>query len=459
MIGGVGPAARRPVEIRRAGQPRGQIRQGAGPAAPEVADAVTVPAVPLAPHVGEAAQVIAVRLADVPRLGDQLHVRYQRILRDEVEESRDAVERAVLASQRDGEVEPEAVDVHLAHPVAERVHHQPQADWGVDVEAVARARRVEVVARLVRRQAVVGGVVEAAKGEGRAQVIALRSVVEDHVEDDLDAGRVERPDHRLELGHLPARLPGPDLGRVAGVRGEEAQGAVAPVVREPPGSQEAVVDVVVDRQQLDRGNSERPQVVQGSRRGEAGVGPAQGLRNAGMSPAEALDVGLVDDRVGVGDRRRSIAAPVEAVLENQAARHARRRIQVAVAIRVARRVAHDLVAPLDVAVYRPGIRIEEQLVGVAAEAQRRLVRPDDAVAVALTRTHARHEAVPHAAVLFLRAAAAPRGRPHRTGTGPRCRRCPRPRRSSCPSRKWSRPTEMASPAISPSRDDPRWLGL
>ena len=120
-----------------------------------------------------------------------------------------------------------------------------------------------------------------------------------------------------------------------------------------------------------------------------------------MPLAEALDMGFVDDRVGVGDRRRSVAAPIEAIRDDQPARHERRRIERAAVIGVARRVAQDLVAPGDVAVYRPCIRVQEQLVGVAAEAARRRERADDPVAVALTRPNTRHEAVPDPAVHLL----------------------------------------------------------
>jgi len=38
-----------------------------------------------------------------------------------------------------------------------------------------------------------------------------------------------------------------------------------------------------------------------------------------MDLGEALDVGLVDDRVGVGDRGRGVVAPVEAVADDEAA--------------------------------------------------------------------------------------------------------------------------------------------
>ena len=97
-----------------------------------------------------------------------------------------------LAGQRGGQVEPEAVDVHLGDPVAQRVHDQPQRLVVADVEAVAGAGGVVVVALVAGHQPVVGLVVDAAEGQGRAQVVALGGVVVDDVEDDLDAGAVQR---------------------------------------------------------------------------------------------------------------------------------------------------------------------------------------------------------------------------------------------------------------------------
>ena len=43
------------------------------------------------------------------------------------------------------------------------------------------------------------------EGQRGAQVVAFGGVVVDHVEDDLDARPVQRPDHRLEFLHLLAR--------------------------------------------------------------------------------------------------------------------------------------------------------------------------------------------------------------------------------------------------------------
>jgi hypothetical protein len=75
-----------------------------------------------------------------------------------------------------------------------------------DVEAVPASGVVEVEALVVVRETVVGGVVDATERQRRAPVIALRGVVVDHVQDDLDARIVQCLHHRLELTDLPARV-------------------------------------------------------------------------------------------------------------------------------------------------------------------------------------------------------------------------------------------------------------
>ena len=146
---------------------------------------------------------------------------------DHVEERRQPVDVEELARERRREVEAEAVDVALDHPVAQRVHDQPQ-DARVDrVERVAGAGEVHVVARVVGHQPVVGGVVDPLERQHRPEVVALGGVVVDDVEDHLDPGAVQRLDHPLELAHLLAAAAG---GGVLGVRREVADRAVAPVV-------------------------------------------------------------------------------------------------------------------------------------------------------------------------------------------------------------------------------------
>ena len=65
-------------------------------------------------------------------------------------------------------------------------------------------RAAEVVVVALRRQHVIGLVVDAAEGDVRPALVALGGVVEDHVEDDLDAVAVQLLDQGLQLVDLHA---------------------------------------------------------------------------------------------------------------------------------------------------------------------------------------------------------------------------------------------------------------
>ena len=147
------------VEVGGPGQPRGELAERRL-AAPEVADGVAVLAVPLGPLRREAADLVAAG-ADVPGLRDQLDLADDRVLLHELEEGRQPVDVVELAGQRGGEVEAEAVDVHLGHPVAQRVHQQLERVRVPDVERVPGAGVVHVELLVVLDQAVVRLVVDA----------------------------------------------------------------------------------------------------------------------------------------------------------------------------------------------------------------------------------------------------------------------------------------------------------
>ena len=295
------------VEVAGAGEARGELAEGRALATPEVADGVAVLAVPLGPQGREVADLVAA-VADVPGLGDQLDLADHRVLLDEVEERRQLVDLVELAGQRRREVEPETVDVHLGHPVAQRVHDQLQHVRVAHQQAVAGARGVVVVRLVLVDEAVVGRVVDAAEADGRAELVALGGVVVDHVEDDLDARLVQRLDHALELGHL---LTAGAVCRVAVVRREEPDRVVAPVVRQALVAQREVVDELVHRHELDGRDAEPLEVLDDHRVGDAGVGAADLLRDVGVGLGEALDVGFVDDAVVVLVPRQAVLAPVE----------------------------------------------------------------------------------------------------------------------------------------------------
>ena len=188
-----GRAAGAAVEVGAAGEPRGQELRHAGVALHEAAHLVAEAAVPLGPPAPAREAAHLVEPGRVPRLGDELHVGHDRVGGDRLEQRRVRQHLAVAAPPEDrGEVEAEAVDVHLGHPVAQRgqdlvAHHRVVA-----VERVAAARVVEVPPRL-RVEEVVGRVVEAAPAEGGAPLVALAGVVEDDVEDHLEARLVEAP--------------------------------------------------------------------------------------------------------------------------------------------------------------------------------------------------------------------------------------------------------------------------
>ena len=136
------------VELVGRGAEARRERPGARLAAPEVAHRVAKRIVPLGPAGREAADLIAARAA-VPRLGDQLHFREQRVLADRLEEAALGFEAVGLAREDRAEVEAEAVDLHLAHPVAQAVGHHLDDARMAEIERVSGAGVVDVVALLV----------------------------------------------------------------------------------------------------------------------------------------------------------------------------------------------------------------------------------------------------------------------------------------------------------------------
>src|SRR5687768_17406694 len=126
------------VEVARSREAGGELRDGAAVALPEPPDGVAVLAVPFGPEDGEVADLVPA-LADVPRLGDELHLGEDGVLVDDVEERAELVDRVEFAGEGAGEVEPEPVDVHLEGPVAEAVHDELEHAGVLHVEGVPAA--------------------------------------------------------------------------------------------------------------------------------------------------------------------------------------------------------------------------------------------------------------------------------------------------------------------------------
>ena len=380
---GVGAAAALLVEVAGAGEAEGQLGHLAPVPLPVAPDGIAILAVPFRPSRREVPDLIA-PLAQVPRLGDQLDLRDHRVLVDHVEEGGQPVDVVQLPGEGRREVEAEAVDVHLEHPVAQAVHEELERARVPHVEGVAAPGVVLVVARGVGDEPVVGGVVDAAEGQGRPEVVALRRVVVHDVEDDLDPGLVEGLHHGLELAHLLAAGP---LAREARVGGEISDGVVAPVVREPPLHLEPLGHGVVHGQELHRGDPEPGQVLDGGRRAEASVGAPELGRHLPVPGGEPLDVQLVDHRPVPGRAGRPVVAPAEGGVDHHAGRHEGRAVP-AVQLEVGVGPGSDAVAahrvvPAHRAVDRLGVRIDQQLGRIEAVARRRLPGAMHAIAVEL----------------------------------------------------------------------------
>ncbi len=125
-------------------------------------------------------------------------MREHGVLHDCVEEAAARVEAVRLPPEDRAEIEAEAVDVHLEHPVAQGIHDHLQHARMARVQRIPGAGVVDVVARLVGHRPVVRVVVDALERERRPELVTLGGVVVDDVEDHLEAGLVEPADHLLE---------------------------------------------------------------------------------------------------------------------------------------------------------------------------------------------------------------------------------------------------------------------
>src|SRR5678815_3819898 len=108
---------------------------------------------------------------------------------------------SVAIAGKDGsEVEPETVDVHFPNPVTEAVRDHAAGDRMVRVERISGAAVVGVAGSAALED-VVGGVIDATVAQRGASFVAFGGMVENHVQDDLDAGSVQSLHHVAKLVH------------------------------------------------------------------------------------------------------------------------------------------------------------------------------------------------------------------------------------------------------------------
>src|SRR5699024_8025521 len=188
----------------------------------------------------------------------QLYLPQHRVGGDCAQQRVVGAESAVIPAQGGGQIEAEPVDMDLVDPVAQRGQDQVHHVHRPRIQGATGAGDVE-------EGAVVGPVVlqvvQTAQRQSRTVGSSLSGVVVDHVQDHLEAGRVQAAHHRLDL--VEDRLGTGPLrggGGQGGVGGEEGQCRVTPVVGQPQPGQVRLVHRGVDRQQLDGGHAQLAQI-------------------------------------------------------------------------------------------------------------------------------------------------------------------------------------------------------
>ena len=167
--------------------------------------------------------------------------------------------------------------MHFLDPVAEAVHDHPPDDGMIRIQRVPAAGVIGI-AGAVLLEDVIGGVVESAEAKCRPVVVAFRSVVEDDVEDDLDAGPVQRLDHVPKF--IDRAQTGPDASCRPGA-GRRTRPAIAPVVDQ---ARRAILGIELKHgQQFDGGDAELLKI--GNLVDQSGVCAAGSFRHAGTGVA------------------------------------------------------------------------------------------------------------------------------------------------------------------------------
>ena len=155
----------------------------------------------------------------------------------------------------------------------------------------------------------------------------------------------------------------------------------------------------VDRQQLDRRDTQPEQVVDEGGVGQAGIRSPEVLGDARVQLRGVLDVDLVDQRLGERASRELVCAPVELVLDDDAARHVRRRVAVVADPQVAAQVGPDAVGvdgrvEVHPALDGAGVGVEEQLGRVVQQGPVGVPVAVDAEGVALAGPDPGHRVEP-----------------------------------------------------------------
>jgi hypothetical protein len=103
--------------------------------------------------------------------------------------------------------------VHLGYPVAQAVEDHAAHDGVAGIQRIASAGVVGIIG-FIWLEHVVAVVIQPTVAEGGAILVAFSGVVEDHVQDHLDAGAVQGFDHVAELIQRAERVLAGAVGAV-----------------------------------------------------------------------------------------------------------------------------------------------------------------------------------------------------------------------------------------------------
>ncbi|MNI35135.1 hypothetical protein D3C73_891460 [compost metagenome] len=207
-------------------------------------------------------------------------------------------------------------------------------------DRVAGAGVVDQLARIIRKMAVIGQIVEAAHGKRCAVSVAFACVVEYEIEDHANAGCMQFRDGFTQLHHA--------TGAEAWIERHEGDRIIAPAIGEAERRKMALVDPCGDRHEFDRIDTDLFQVCDNTGMGECRDGAADLFRNIGMQDGEGFYRDLVNEAAGGQERSRDFGFEV---LRDDSSRHKVRGVDL---------IGRKVVICLERAIEFFGIRIDEQ---------------------------------------------------------------------------------------------------
>ncbi len=162
------------------------------------------------------------------------------------------------------------------------------------------------------------------------------------------------------------------------------------------------IDELMNGQQLYRGDTEMPEILDAGRMREAGIGAAKVFGDVGIANAEPFYMRLVDHRIGQRCLRSGIVRPVEGIVNYDRLGYAERAVLVVNFEWIAGShiVGKDRSFPVNLTCDCLGIRIDQRFGWIEQHSLLGIPRPVHAVVVQLSRLDAVDKTVPHESCPF-----------------------------------------------------------